>query len=233
MLNGIAAALGQWAKELLKNPTLWVMLVLPAAMAWVVGHATGASAVLAPLWLVFAQLMTGLMLASGHWLEERQQGTWQALRVSPVPIGWLLAAQAALVTVLTLLSELLVFALNRAGAPFTPAVLAFMLVGAVFATLLGVLIGVASPSARSGNLLATLAMLVLFLAAVAGQGVAGGTDLRPILGWLPSVLTLSAFGAAFSAALPSLAELLGLALWLVALVVALRLALRRQYADGR
>jgi hypothetical protein len=234
VLKAVVGVTGQWSKELAKNPMLWLMLALPAAMAWIVGRSVGGGGQpFSPIWLVFAQLMTGLMLSSGHWLEERQQGTWQALRTSPVPIGWLLFAQATVVTAATTVSELLVFWLNHGSSPLTPEVASVVVVGAILATLLGIVIGVGSASARSGNMLAMVSMFLLFLAALAGPGLAGMPGLKTLVDWLPSVLLLIAFGPAAGGVWPAASDALGLVAWVLALLLALAYALRRQYAEGR
>lgn len=234
MLRSVAGVTGQWSKEIVKNPMFWLMLALPAAMAWIVGRSVGSGGQpFSPIWLVFAQLMTGLMLSSGHWLEERQQGTWQALRISPVPIGLLLFAQATIVTAATTISELLVFWLTHGSSPLTPELVLLVVVGAIVATQLGLLIGVGSGSARSGNMLAMVCMLVLYLAALAGPGLVSIPDLRTLVDWLPSLLMLTALNSTSGGAWPAASDALGLALWVLMLVLALAYALHRQYADGR
>jgi hypothetical protein len=173
------------------------------------------------------------MTSSGHWLEEREQGTWQALRVNPVPVGWLLAAQAALITVLTLASELLVFWVNHGASPWSGPLASYTVLGAVTATAIGVLIGVLSPSARAGSMLATVVMLVLFLGAITAPGLAGLPPLRAALRWLPSTLSLTALGAGLGRSYPATSTTIGLASWLLLAVGGTSLALRRDYVDGR
>lgn len=222
-----------WCKDILRNVMLWLMLALPTGIAWAVMHTGAPSAQpFSAIWLVFAQLMTGLMIASGHWLEEREQGTWQALRLSPVPIGWLLVAQAALITLLTMLSELLVFAVNHGATAWSAPLGLYMLLGAVLASALGVLIGVASRSGRSGSMLATEIMMVLFLGAVTAPGLAEYPALRTVLHWLPSVLSVSALSAGLAGGYPSMSYSIGLAAWLLAVLALLAWVLRRQYSVG-
>lgn len=234
MVAAIVAVSWQWCKDILKNAMLWVMVALPTGIAWAVMH-TGApgSQQFSVIWLVFAQLMTGLMISSGHWLEEREQGTWQALRLSPVPIGWLLFTQAALVALVTLTSELLVFAANHGSAPLTLALGLYILFGAVLSTALGVLIGIGSPSARSGSMLSTVVMLVLFLGAVTAPGLRGFPTLHAVLGWLPSVLSISALSAGLAGGYARASTNVSLALWLLAVLLGVSLVLRKQYTDGR
>jgi len=234
MLAAVLAISWQWTKEMAKNAMLWVMVALPTGIAWAVMHTgTGGAQPFAALWLVFAQLMTGLMLSSGHWLEEREQGTWQALRVSPVPVGWLLAAQAALISVVTFLSELLVFWVNHGASPWSGPLASYTVLGAVTATAIGVLIGVLSPSARAGSMLATVVMLVLFLGAITAPGLAGFPLLKDALRWLPSVLTLTALNAGLAGSYPPASTTAVLGLWLLLALACVHLALRREYRDGR
>lgn len=231
MMVVIAAVSWQWSRDILKNVMLWLMLALPTGIAWAVLQTQGAQA-FGAIWLVFAQLMVGVMVASGHWLEEREQGTWQALRLSPVPIGWLLAAQASLISLVTLASQLLVFAVDHGTARWSLPLVMFMLIGAVLASVLGVLIGIASRSARSGSMLATVAMLALFLGAIAAPGLVGHPTLYALLHWLPSVLSASALGAGLAGGYPPPSTSVGLGLWLLALLASLGMVLRRQYRDG-
>lgn len=225
----VAAVSWRWCQDVLRSPVMWVMLVLPAGLSWTVLHAQPSGPQrLDGMWLVFAQVMTGLMFASSHWLEEREQGTWQRLRLSPVPVGWLLLAQCALAAVLTLGSELIVWGVNAAGTPLDGSLLAGMLAGAILATAIGTLIGVASPSARSGSMLGMVVMLVLFLATIAAPGLSGQPLLHALLGGLPSVLAARALA---SGPAPGLA-LAGMGLWLVAVVGTLAAVLRRQYGKG-
>lgn len=224
----------QWCKDLGKNAMLWLMVLLPAGLAWAVLHASGQGPQpFSSLWLVFAQLMTGLMLTSSHWLEEREQGTWQALRLSPLPVGWLLFTQGTLLSLLTLGGEALVFAVNRGTAPLTLPLAVYGLVGAAFATSLGVLIGVGSRSARSGSMLATVTMLVLFLGAVTAPGLNAMPALHRSLAWLPSVLSASALEGGLRAVWAPVTTDLALSLWLLAALAATGAVLRRQYRDGR
>ncbi len=223
----------QWCRDMAKNAMLWVMVLLPAGLSWAVMHASSqGSQPFSTLWLVFAQLMTGLMLASGHWLEEREQGTWQALRLSPVPIGWLLFAQGGLLALVTLGAELLVFAVNRGATPLTLPLAVYGLFGAVLATALGLLIGIASRSARSGSMLSTIVMLVLFLGAVTAPGLKSLPALHGGLAWLPSVLSVQALDGSLQGVYAPLSVNVVLGLWLLAVLAATGLVLRRQYRDG-
>ncbi len=233
MIAAIAAISLQWGKDILRNVMLWLMLALPTGIAWAVMQAQGAaSQEFGAIWLVFAQLMAGIMVASGHWLEEREQGTWQALRLSPVPIGWLLFAQGALITLLTLISELLVFWVNHGVDRWSSPLVVSMLFGAALASFLGVLIGIASRSARAGNMLATVVMMVLFLGAITAPGLSGYPALHAMLHWLPSILAAASLSAGLAGYYPPASTNLALALWLLAVIVSLGIILRRQYRLG-
>ncbi len=234
MARTMLAVVREWLRDMGKNSMLWVMVLLPAGLSWAVLHAGGsAEQPFSALWLVFAQLMTGLMLSSGHWLEEREQGTWQALRLSPVPVGWLLFAQAFLLSLVTLASELLVFLADRGSAPLTLPLALYALFGAALATAIGVLIGIGGRSARTGSMISTVVMLVLFLGAVTAPGLKSYTALHALLGWLPSVLSLSALDAGLAGSFAATQTNLALGLWFLVVMSATGFLLRRQYVEGR
>ncbi len=223
-----------WTKSMARSVMTWVMLALPTGIAWAVQHA-GASQnpSFNPLWLVFAQLMTGLMLASGHWLQERDQGTWDTLRISAVPLGGLIAMQALLVSGLALGSEVLVFVVIHGDAPWSLPLFVAMLAGTIPATMLGVLIGVAGRSGRSGNMLATVVMLVLFLGTITVSGLTHYALLAILLHGLPSILAMSALNAGLAGHYAAFRISLGLSAWFLVMVALLTWTLRRRYLNGQ
>ncbi len=225
---------GWAARDLVRNRALWVMLALPTGVFWTVAR-TGQSARgpwFLSSWLLFAEVMTGLMITSSHWLEEREQGTWSFLRTTPVPVGWMLAAQVLFVGVLTLFSQMGVLgAQGRSVEPGGVLVLDMMAGGLLFATL-GVVIALASPSARSGSLVAAGVMVVLFLTALIAPGLEREPGPAALVRWMPSVLMAHALARGVSGSLPAppvTAGILGWGLLLVAISGAL---VRREYTRG-
>ncbi len=222
----------EWAHDLGRNVMMWLMVALPTGLAWAVLH-TGPPMPLSPVWLVFAQLMTGLLLASGHWLEEREQGTWAPLQLGAVAIGWLIAVQTLLVTVLALASEVLVFAVNHGALAWTLPLIVAMVGSGLPATLIGVAIGMASPSSRAGHMLATVVMLVLFLATLTAANFSRAPLLHALLHGLPSLLAATALHAGFAGHYAPPSADLGLLGWILGLGALVGWILRWTYVSGR
>lgn len=233
-LRGIWAMQAQVARDWLRNRALWIMLVLPTGIFWAVHHTAPPSSRgwLLASWMLFAQVMTGLMIAASHWLEEREQGTWQALWVSPIPIGWLIGAQAAFATFLALISQagILMVSLKTVYGSGTLGITA--LTGALLFTGIGVFIGIASPSQRSGSLLAAAVMVVFFLSALIWPGLGNPRGIHTLLGWTPGVLTVRALRAGLQGKSPTGAVMGGILGWAILIIALVIVWLHREYTRG-
>ena len=189
-LTGMWVMERHMARDWLRNRTLWIMLLLPTGIFWAVLH-TGTPPHrrwFVASWLLFAQVMTGLMIAASYWLEEREQGTWQALRVSSVSIGWLMGAQAVFVGLLAVVSQAGVLMVS--GGHWHGSLGLGMVLGGFVFTGFGLLIGITSPAQRTGSLIAAALMIVFFLSALIWPGLGENTGIHAWLSWSPAIVTV-------------------------------------------
>ena len=116
---------------------------------------------LVPVIVFYAIVMAGVFLPGSGIVEEKEKGTINALLVTPVTIGEILAAKWFVGVVLASLMGLVTLLLNSAFGPRPFEVLIVVLVAAAMNTVIGLLVGVISKT--STTLFATIKGMGIFL----------------------------------------------------------------------
>lgn len=154
-------------KEIFRNPALWVLVILPVLMSKVVIQymaGSGPISAVLPTWLLFAQVMVGIMITAPNLLEERSSKTIDALLVTPIGLRGVLGAKGLVVLVLSILSQGSVLAINHSVLGNSLGLIPLILIGPVLFVELGMIIGLTLSSPKNGSALASALMVLLFLA---------------------------------------------------------------------
>ncbi len=96
---------------------------------------------LVPILMMYALFIAGTFLPASSMVDERVQGTMTAILVTPTRTCEVLTAKAALGTLMAFLVSIMTLWLNSALGANWPQVLVVVLLGAVFSSLLGLVIG--------------------------------------------------------------------------------------------
>lgn len=172
-------------QEFTRNRAGWIMPVLPPLLARVVVHsATIGSASLwsSASWVWFAAVMPGVMLAAASLAEERERGTWTALRLAPIPLGSVIVAKIVVVGIVAMASEVLLWAIIPHPTASWP--LTAMVCGAGFGAFTGIVLALIADSQRATSALSAVVMVVLFVSALVYPDLPHMTSW---LSWAPSV----------------------------------------------
>ena len=102
-----------------------------------------------PVIAMYAFIIAGLFVPASSLAEERERRTLVALLVSPVRMTEVLVAKALLGIILTLVMTVITLALNGALGPDYASMLGVLAVAAVFWTLLGLIVGLASKNSET------------------------------------------------------------------------------------
>lgn len=182
------------------------------------------------VWITVTAVMIGVMIMGGNLAEERDKGTLLALVTTPASLGEILLAKACYGTLLITGMGALMLALHRIAAPRAAAALIALLPGALFFTVLGLLLGFLARNQATARSWGTLLYLPLLIPVF-------GHDSSPWLhAWapyFPSYRLLAGLDAALSPGLAA-ASAFAHALWLLAcsaaaLTVAAAVMARRRF----
>lgn len=172
-------------QELTRNRAGWIMPLLPPLLARVVVHSSpvgSASLWSTASWVWFAAVMPGVMLAAASLAEERERGTWTALRLAPVSSGCVIVVKIGVISVVALASEVLLWAIIP--HPTTSWPLIAMVCGAGFAAFTGSVLALVADSQRATSALSAVVMVVLFVSALVYPDL---PHMKWWLSWAPSV----------------------------------------------
>lgn len=187
---------------------------------------------LIPMVVLMALLIAGIFLTSLSLVEEREQGTLEALLVTPASFTDILVAKSAMGFVLSLLMALVTLALNGALGSRPGALLAALVLGALMSVEIGLIYGTA---AKDSQALLTLvktvnivivAPVVFYVFPEWPQWVA---KVFPTYWFLDPIFQISLKGAGFTAVWKDLAVAL---LICVALVPVIYVLGRRMMKEG-
>jgi len=224
----IAALIQYEFKEIVRNPALWILVILPVLMSKVVIQfmegSSLRSAVL-PTWLLFAQVMVGIMLTGPNLLEERSTQTMDALLVTPIGVHGVLAAKGLVVLVLNLVSQGLVFAVNALGGGHLLTLIPLMLIGAVLSIEIGMVIGLAFRSPKNGSAMASALMVLLFLAGTIYEALPHWYDLLQLI---PSVEVTADLAAAMQTGTYLPIATIGMVAWGLVMGAMIELLIRQR-----
>jgi len=214
-------------KEVLRNPALWILVILPILMSKVVIQFMAASAPIStvlPTWVLFAQLMVGIMITGPNLLEERYSKTLDALLVTPIGVYDVLGAKGLVVLVLSIVSQGFVLVVNASGEGHMLELLPLMLIGAVLAIEIGVLIGLALTSPKSGSALASALMVLLFLSGTISTSLPHSNH---FLQFIPSVEMIADIRAVMDTGAYLPLQTLALCAWMLAVGAGIEIFVRR------
>lgn len=133
------------------------------------------------LGFVVFQLMMGFGIVATALVEERERGTMQAIRVTGVSPGAVLAGKAWIVWALCLAAALAMIELSGLHPPALAGLLAVMATGCGFAVALGLWMGMLFPNLAAANAGLPIVFLVVFVPALLDSQVRWAERLV----WLP------------------------------------------------
>lgn len=245
-LRKLGALLDKDARDLLKNPTMVVAVILPAAMILLYHFVYREPLAVADGDPAVRVLIDGLFLASALCLsvgmvvsmtliygiaEEKEKHTLRTLMLANVSAGQVALAKGIVCLATTLVVGALCFALTGVGWGMFPAFIALTALGAVPVILLGLVLGLASRDQMTAGLYGTpilLLCLVPMFAPIApeAEAVAAYTPLGGVCELLRLLLEGSLTPEA--AALP----LAVTAAWIAVGAVAFKFLYRRLAQDN-
>lgn len=165
-MNNVLKLTKHECKDLLRNPSIIILVMLPIFMSKViitVMDQSGLNFMLLSTWILFAQVMVGIMITGPGLIEERESKTFDALLISPLSRGQIIAAKGLTVLILSLLSQTIVFLLNDGLSwAFWPSLLYMILGGIVFVEM-GIIIGLLVNSSKNGSAVSSAVMIIFFL----------------------------------------------------------------------
>lgn len=170
-----------------RSPSLWVMIGIPIPMSYFVIKAQPQGTpleMMVPMWILFAQVMIGIMGMSLSLAEEREKRTLQALLVSFTSYWDVVLAKFTFFALVSVVVQALVITLNGSWRGEVVALLGAALLGAVVFTLCGTAVGLMTESVKSGSAAGSALMVVLFLT---GSLFIAFGPAQAVLQWLPSV----------------------------------------------
>lgn len=210
--------LHDWA-DLRGNVALWVMLALPVLLSVFIvrlGAASGASASqTVPMWVLFAQVMIGIMTLVLNYVDEKEKGTLEALALTTVGHREVAVSKMLFVLVLSIVGQLVVLFVNGAYVGDVRALLGLAVLGGAVFVGAGMVIGAFVETERTAGAVGSAAMVLLFLTGVV-HDAAG--DFEAVLRVLPSVMSMRLVEGAMGMETLQMLDVLGLFAWLLVLL---------------
>jgi len=176
--------------DFLKHPPLWILVILPIIMSkLIIGvmSETQQDFMLLPSWILFAQVMVGIMITAPNYIEEKEHKTLDALMVSPLTMPEVITAKCLCILVFSILSQLLVYIVNIGVNQELISILPIMLFGGILFILVGLVIGLAMNSSKTASAVASIVMVTFFLLGTLYQML---PDWEKVLQFFPSVVVV-------------------------------------------
>ena len=104
---------------------------------------------LIPMIVLLALIMAGVFLTAFSLVEEKEQGTLEAMLVTPTSVTDILVAKSAMGLILSILMAVVTLALNGALGSRPEALLASLFVGALMSVEIGLIYGTAAKDSQS------------------------------------------------------------------------------------
>lgn len=155
---------------------------------------TGQEFMLLPSWILFAQVMVGIMITGPNYIEEKEHKTLDALRVSPLTLYEVIIAKGSAILLFSTLSQLLVFILNMGFNTDLLLSIPVMVVGGALFIQVGFIIGLMMNSSKTASAISSIVMVTLFLIASLYQQL---PEWEYILRYIPSVIVVENLMAVF------------------------------------
>ncbi|MBR5994545.1 MAG: ABC transporter permease [Lachnospiraceae bacterium] len=153
-------------KELVVNPAILGVIILPIFMSKVVTYAMKgieAGFLLLCVWILFAEVMVGIMLTGPNLIEERESKTFDALLCTPLTYGKIIVSKCVPILICSLFSQIMVFVVNEGINSKLPSLLGIMLLGGTVFVEIGAIIGLLIESSKTGSAISAMVMVALYL----------------------------------------------------------------------
>lgn len=204
--------------DMLRNPATLILIVLPIFMSKIIITVVGTSDLdfmLLSTWILFAQVMVGIMIIGPGLIEERESKTFDALLVTPLSREQIIIVKGGAVLVLSLFSQAIVFVINQGMTMELLPTLLIMLVGGIVFVEVGIIIGLIVSSSKNGSAISSAFMVVFFLVASVYLALPEWT--YSIFAILPSIEIVENINSILNGNGFKLLESLLLLLWLIVL----------------
>ncbi|WP_229753423.1 ABC transporter permease [Paenibacillus segetis] len=158
---------GHEMRDMIKNPASLILICLPILMSKmimvVMDQAEDVNFILLSTWVLFAQVMVGIMLTGPNLIEERESRTMDALLLTPLRFIDIVAAKGLSILVFSLFSQICVLLLNQGLSWSLIPSLLILIVGGILFVEIGLIIGLKMNSSKNGTAVASVLMVTLFL----------------------------------------------------------------------
>lgn len=114
-------------------------------------------------WILFAQVMVGIMMMGPNLIEERESKTMDALLVTPLSFRQIIVAKGLAVLVFSLLSQMLVLLINHGFGNDLVLNMLYMVLGGIVFVQIGLIIGLKVNSSKTGSAISSALMVLFFL----------------------------------------------------------------------
>lgn len=219
--------LHDWA-DLRRNITLWVMVTLPVVLSVFIVQLmddSGAPVHLTvPMWVLFAQVMIGVMTLVLNYVDEKEKGTLEALSLTTVGPHRIAAAKMVFVLLLSVVGQLIVLGINQGFVGNVPLLLGVVLLGGAVFVGVGMVVSVFVRTERTGAAIASAVMVLFFLSGVVFDPDQGGSE---VLQWTPGVLSIELTRDSMAEAGAAPGRIVALAGWGMACLLVAHLKLSR------
>jgi len=151
---------------MLRNPALLILVLLPLIMSMLIISVMDDSSteiMLLSSWILFAQVMVGIMLTGPNLIEEKEAKTIDALLTTPLNYAHVLIGKGLTVLIFSLISQLLVLLINNGSTENFFALLLSMIIGGIFFIEIGLIIGLHVKSSKTGTAISSVIFVVLYL----------------------------------------------------------------------
>lgn len=185
--------------DFLKQPSLWILVILPVIMSvmiiGVVMQGTGQEMMVLPSWILFAQVMVGIMIIAPGFIEEKEQKTLDALMISPLSLSEVIIAKSTTILLFSVVSQLFVYSLNAGISLDLLVVSPMMIIGGILFIQVGLVIGLLMNSSKTAAAVSSIVMVVLFMTGSFYQEL---PEWNLILQFFPSVVVVENFFGALN-----------------------------------
>lgn len=213
--------------DFIKQPPLLMLVVLPIMMSvMVIGfmNEPGLEMLLVPSWVLFAQVMVGLMIIAPGFIEEKEQKTLDALLISPLSLREIIRAKTTVILFFSVVSQLLVFILNLGYSKELVGVFVIMVIGGILFIQVGMVLGLLLDSSKTSAAVSSIVMVVLFVTASFYQQL---PEWYNVMQFIPSVVVVENIFAVFEGEVFGL-QLGLLAFWLVVVYTVVQVLVKKE-----
>lgn len=214
-------------RDFMKQPSLLMLVILPIIMSTMIisfMNDQGVGEILVPSWILFAQVMVGLMIIAPGFIEEKEQKTLDALLISPLTLHEIVLAKGMTILLFSFISQLLVFGLNLGFTKDLVAVFPMMVIGGIIFIQVGLVIGFLLHSSKSSAAVSSIIMVVLFITASFYQEL---PEWYTVMQFIPSVVVVENIKSIFQGSL-QVFEVSLLVFWFIISTVIVHVLIKKE-----